>query len=208
LINAKPKARRRILEEAAGISGLYQRRHEAELKLNGAETNLARVDDVIEQLANQLAQLARQARAAARYREIGNDLRRAEGMLLYRRWREADDARAASEDALRLCITAAAAAQSVVTQAAKARQTAEDALPALREEEAIASAVLQRLTVQRDTLAVTRATPSRGWNGKRASWPRQARAMATRWNRRRPPHPRPHRSCKPARPIWASRRRM
>ena len=65
LINAKPKNRRRILEEAAGISGLYQRRHEAELKLKGTETNLARVDDVVEQLANQLAQLARQARQAA-----------------------------------------------------------------------------------------------------------------------------------------------
>ncbi|MEL7116136.1 MAG: AAA family ATPase, partial [Pseudomonadota bacterium] len=70
LINAKPRNRRRVLEEAAGISGLYQRRHEAELKLNGAETNLQRVDDVIEQLAGQLAQLARQARQAARYREI------------------------------------------------------------------------------------------------------------------------------------------
>ena len=79
LINAKPKNRRRILEEAAGISGLYQRRHEAELKLKGAETNLARVDDVVEQLASQLAQLARQARQAARYREIGDSLRRTEG---------------------------------------------------------------------------------------------------------------------------------
>ena len=68
LINAKPTNRRRILEEAAGISGLYQRRHEAELKLNGAETNLARVEDVLEQLATQLAQLARQAKQAARYR--------------------------------------------------------------------------------------------------------------------------------------------
>ena len=57
LINAKPKARRRILEEAAGISGLYQRRHEAELKLKGAETNLTRVDDVIEQLGQPVAQL-------------------------------------------------------------------------------------------------------------------------------------------------------
>lgn len=47
LINAKPKSRRRILEEAAGISGLYQRRHEAELKLNGADANLLRVDDVL-----------------------------------------------------------------------------------------------------------------------------------------------------------------
>ncbi|MFK7836039.1 MAG: chromosome segregation SMC family protein [Sulfitobacter sp.] len=152
LINAKPKNRRRILEEAAGISGLYQRRHEAELKLNGAETNLARVDDVIEQLASQLAQLARQARQAARYREIADGLRRTEGMLLYRRWREADDARAQADEELRTRVTAAAQAQSVVQLATKTRLTAEEALPPLREEEAIAAAVLQRLAVQRDTL--------------------------------------------------------
>ncbi|NNK16303.1 MAG: AAA family ATPase, partial [Sulfitobacter sp.] len=153
LINAKPKNRRRILEEAAGISGLYQRRHEAELKLNAAETNLSRVDDVIEQLATQLAQLARQARQAARYREIGDQLRRNEGMLLYRRWREADDARALADAELRNRVTAAAQAQGLVQQATKLRQAAEDALPPLREEEAIAAAVLQRLTVQRDTLS-------------------------------------------------------
>ncbi|MFK7943113.1 MAG: chromosome segregation SMC family protein [Paracoccaceae bacterium] len=152
LINAKPKSRRRILEEAAGISGLYQRRHEAELKLKGAETNLSRVDDVIEQLAAQLAQLARQARQAARYREIGNELRRSEGMLLFRRWREADDARAAAEDALRARVTAAAQAEAAGQVASKARAASEEALPALREEEAIAAAVVQRLTVQRDTL--------------------------------------------------------
>lgn len=153
LINAKPKNRRRILEEAAGISGLYQRRHEAELKLNGAETNLSRVDDVIEQLANQLAQLARQARQAARYREIGDQLRRTEGMLLYRRWREADDARALSDEELRNRVTLAAQAQAVVQHTGKARQAAEEALPPLREEEAVAAAVLQRLAVQRDTLS-------------------------------------------------------
>ena len=153
LINAKPKNRRRILEEAAGISGLYARRHEAELKLNGAETNLARVDDVIEQLAAQMAPLARQARQAARYREIGDRLRRTEGMLLYRRWREADDARARAEDELRGRVTATAQAEGQVRTSAKARQTAEDALPALREEDAIAAAVVQRLTVQRDTLS-------------------------------------------------------
>ncbi|WP_372992698.1 chromosome segregation protein SMC [Sulfitobacter sp.] len=152
LINAKPKNRRRILEEAAGISGLYARRHEAELKLNGAETNLARVDDVVEQLATQLAQLGRQARQAARYREIGNDLRKSEGMLLYRRWREADDARAAAAEDLRARTAAATQAEGAVRHAAKTRQTAEDALPPLREEDAIAVAVLQRLGVQRDTL--------------------------------------------------------
>ncbi len=160
LINAKPKNRRRILEEAAGISGLYARRHEAELKLNGAETNLARVDDVIEQLAAQLAQLARQARQAARYREIGDQLRRTEGTLLYRRWREADDARAKSEDELRQRVTTAAQAEGLVRTSAKARQEAEDAMPALREEDAIAAAVVQRLIVQRDTLSDQEARAS------------------------------------------------
>ncbi|MEO1284391.1 MAG: AAA family ATPase, partial [Pseudomonadota bacterium] len=145
LINAKPKARRRVLEEAAGISGLYQRRHEAELKLNGAETNLTRVDDVIEQLAAQLAQLARQAKQAARYRAIGEELRHAEGLLLYRRWREAEDARLRAEDDLRDRTTAAAQAEGNARDAAKLRETAETALPPLREEEAIAAAVLQRL---------------------------------------------------------------
>ncbi|MEX3316553.1 chromosome segregation protein SMC [Sulfitobacter sp. PS-8MA] len=153
LINAKPKSRRRILEEAAGISGLYQRRHEAELKLNSAETNLARVDDVIEQLAAQLATLARQARQAARYREIGDALRRGEGMLLYRRWREADAARSTAEEELRSRVAAATQAEAQVREVAKGRAEAEEALPALREEEAIAKAILQRVTTQRDTLA-------------------------------------------------------
>ncbi|WP_343116229.1 chromosome segregation protein SMC [Ostreiculturibacter nitratireducens] len=152
LINARPKNRRRILEEAAGISGLYQRRHEAELKLSATEQNLARVDDVVEQLAQQLQQLARQARQAARYREIGEELRRAEGMLLYRRWREADDARVAAESSLRERVTQAAQAEASARAAAKARAQREEALPPLREEEAIAAAVLQRLQVQRDTL--------------------------------------------------------
>ena len=158
LINAKPKNRRRILEEAAGISGLYQRRHEAELKLKNTETNLTRVDDVIEQLAAQLAQLARQARQAARYRAIGEELRAAEGLLLYRRWREADDARAKAEEALRDKLTAAAQAEKTAREAAKLREEADAALPPLREEEAIAAAILQRLTVQRDTLADQEAT--------------------------------------------------
>ncbi len=152
LINAKPKARRRILEEAAGISGLYQRRHEAELKLNGAETNLARVEDVIEQLASQLAQLARQARQAARYRQIGEQLRRSEGMLLYRRWKEADLARAATSEQLTERTKAAGAAETTAREAAKARALAEEQLPPLREEDGIAAAIVQRLQVQRDTL--------------------------------------------------------
>jgi len=152
LINAKPQKRRRVLEEAAGISGLYQRRHEAELKLKGAETNLTRVDDVLEQLAAQLQTLARQARQAARYREIGTSLRLAEGQLLYRRWREAEEARAKAEAQVRTLLTEAAQAEGAVTRAATARTQAEDKLPPLREEEAVSAAVLQRVLVARDTL--------------------------------------------------------
>lgn len=152
LINSKPKSRRRILEEAAGISGLYQRRHEAELKLKGAEQNLSRVDDVIEQLANQLGQLARQARQAARYREIGENLRLAEGMLLYRRWREAEESRLAAVAELRERTVAASRAEAEARASTKARTEREEAIPPLREEEAIAAAVLQRLIVERDAL--------------------------------------------------------
>ena len=152
LINAKPKNRRRILEEAAGISGLYQRRHEAELKLKSAETNLARVDDVIEQLASQLAQLMRQARQAARYREIGDQLRHAEGLLLFQRWKEADRGRLQAEQELTDRTREAAAAEAAARHAGKAREEQETKLPPLREDEAIASAILQRLQVQRDAL--------------------------------------------------------
>ena len=152
LINAKPKARRRILEEAAGISGLYQRRHEAELKLRGAETNLTRVDDVIEQLASQLASLARQAKQAKRYREIGTDLRHAEGLLLYLRWREAESMRTATEAELAELSRETAEAERMARTATGDRAKAEEALPPLREEEAIATAVLNRLQVRATAL--------------------------------------------------------
>ncbi|CUH74850.1 chromosome segregation protein SMC [Tropicibacter naphthalenivorans] len=153
LISAKPKNRRKVLEDAAGIGGLYARRHEAELKLKSTEANLLRVDDVIEQLASQLGQLARQARQAARYRAIAEDLRRSEGMLLFRRWNEADTARIMAENALRELVTGAAKAEATARAAAALRADREAELPPLREEEAISAAVFQRLTVQRDTLA-------------------------------------------------------
>ncbi|MBV0892813.1 chromosome segregation protein SMC [Paracoccus sp. Z118] len=155
LINARPKARRRILEEAAGISGLYQRRHEAELKLNGAEANLSRVDDTLEQLATQAAALARQAKAAARYREIGAELRAAEGALLWRRWAEADAARLAAVAALDAARRLAAEAEGAARKASATREQAEAALPPLREEETVAAAILAR--AQADVGALTEA---------------------------------------------------
>jgi len=153
LINAKPKARRRILEEAAGISGLYQRRHEAELKLNGTEANLARVEDVLESLDGQLKSLERQAGQARRYREIGESLRRAEAVLLYLRWRAAEAGRAEAEADRAEGARAAARAEAEAGEARRAREAAEAALAPTREEAALAAALLQRLEIERDQLA-------------------------------------------------------
>ncbi|MFN4061795.1 MAG: AAA family ATPase [Paracoccus hibiscisoli] len=160
LISAKPKARRRILEEAAGISGLYARRHEAELKLNGAEANLLRVDDTLDQLSAQAATLARQARAAAKYREIGASLRLAEGVLLLRRWSEAEAARLAAVEALAQAVRAASDAGAAAAAAQARRAQADEALPPLREEEQIAAALVSRLTAEAEALdqAEARAT--------------------------------------------------
>ena len=70
LINAKPIDRRSVLEEAAGISGLHSRRHEAELKLKGAENNLQRVKDLMKQLNTQINNLKKQAEQAETYLPI------------------------------------------------------------------------------------------------------------------------------------------
>src|SRR6202051_4455780 len=70
IIQAKPEQRRRVLEDAAGVAGLHARRHEAELRLKAAETNLTRVEDVIGQLAGQIDGLKKQARQASRYRVV------------------------------------------------------------------------------------------------------------------------------------------
>src|SRR5713226_9368009 len=90
IIQAKPEQRRRVLEEAAGISGLHARRHEAELRLKAAETNLLRVEDVVKQLASQMDALKRQARQAIKYRNVSSEVRKAEAMLFYLRWRNAN----------------------------------------------------------------------------------------------------------------------
>ena len=84
IINSKPQQRRGILEEAAGIKGLHSRRHEAELRLRAAESNLERVDDVLITLDTQIRGLKKQARQAKRYRNISGHIRKAEAMQLHR----------------------------------------------------------------------------------------------------------------------------
>src|SRR6187551_894877 len=86
IIQAKPEQRRRVLEEAAGVAGLHVRRHEAELRLKAAETNLARLEDVIGQLASQIDGLKKQARQAIRYRTVSAQVRKTEAMLFHLRY--------------------------------------------------------------------------------------------------------------------------
>ena len=86
LLNMKPKDRKKILEEAAGISGLYHRRHEAQLKLNGAERNLERLQDLISQLEVQLKTIEKQAREAERYAKLSKEIRTLKGLLLLKQY--------------------------------------------------------------------------------------------------------------------------
>ena len=125
---------------------------EAELKLNAAEQNLARVEDVLEQLKNQINTLARQAKQAIRYREISEQLRVSEGILLYGRWKEANESSAHASKELTNCVKLAADTQLKVIQATKERTISENKIPPLREEEAISAALLQRLRIQNDSL--------------------------------------------------------
>jgi chromosome segregation protein len=90
LVTAKPTDRRAILEEAAGISGLHVRRHEAELRLNAAENNLKRADELRRQQEKQLAYLQKQAEEATKYKFISEEIKKIESGLYYLRLIEID----------------------------------------------------------------------------------------------------------------------
>ena len=90
LVTAKPTDRRAILEEAAGISGLHVRRHEAELRLNAAENNLKRADELRKQQEKQLANLQKQAEEATKYKNITDEIKKVEAGLYYLKLLEID----------------------------------------------------------------------------------------------------------------------
>jgi len=90
LVTAKPTDRRAILEEAAGISGLHVRRHEAELRLGAAENNLKRADELRRQQEKQLANLQKQAEEASKYKSITEEIKKIEAGLYYLKLLEID----------------------------------------------------------------------------------------------------------------------
>ena len=90
LVTAKPVDRRAILEEAAGIAGLHVRRHEAELRLDAAENNLKRADELRKQQEKQLANLQKQAEEATKYKVISEEIKKIEAGLYYLRLKDID----------------------------------------------------------------------------------------------------------------------
>jgi chromosome segregation protein len=152
IIQAKPTDRRQLLEEAAGITGLRSRRHEAELKLKAAEQNLSRLDDVLRTLNDQLAALKKQARQAARYRSMSDLIRNAEAISLHLAWREATAGRDTAAERFTAAETAVAEVAGRAAHAATELANAQSLLPDLRKAEAEAAAKLTRLGVAREQL--------------------------------------------------------
>lgn len=152
VVSAKPAQRRKLLEEAAGISGLHSRRHEAELRLRGAETNLERLDDIMVTLEAQILSLRKQARQATRYRNLNDHIRKAEATLFLIRWTTASLELEKSKELLGTAEIAVTEMTRLASAASITQATAATHLPELREKEAGAAAALQRLTLARESL--------------------------------------------------------
>ncbi len=132
VIAAKPVDRRAMLEEAAGISGLHVRRKDAEHKLRATETNLTRLDEVLGDMETRANALRRQARAAERYRKLSEDIRVAEGRMIFSRWREAANAADKARAEAALAETAVGEASEVQRAAAAKQSEAVTALATAR----------------------------------------------------------------------------
>ena len=159
IINAKPQERRQLLEEAAGIAGLHVRRKDAEQKLRATEANLARLADILTDMEARAGQLKRQARAAERYARLSDQIRIAEGRMIFARWRDAaaaaDTARAeavAAEARVAETQSAQEAAARAQAEAVAAMASARDAATAAREAEHRISTALSEQRAERQAL--------------------------------------------------------
>lgn len=128
VIAARPQERRAMLEEAAGIAGLHVRRKDAEQKLRAAEANLARLDEILLDMDARANALRRQAKAAERYIRLSDQIRVAEGRVLFARWREANASAEAARAEAKQADTAVSAAQEGQMAAAAHAQAAVVAL--------------------------------------------------------------------------------
>ncbi|WP_372930787.1 chromosome segregation SMC family protein [Methyloceanibacter sp.] len=152
IVNAAPQERRRVLEDAAGIAGLHSRRHEAELRLKAAETNLGRLADLIGQIKSQLNAMRRQARQAKRYRQISDKIHEMEALQYHLQWTAACGQVEADEAAFQESLSAVAEETKAEGEALRRQAEAAEKLQPLRDAEAERAAVLHRLSVERDAL--------------------------------------------------------
>jgi len=152
LINAKPIDRRSVLEEAAGISGLHSRRHEAELKLRGAESNLQRLKDIMKQLNSQILGLKKQAKQAEAYKSISEEISRLEGIIMYLKWYNLKDSFEKSDDDLKNSEKQIQKYTLQVSQAINDQAKANEKIKPLRQKEIEAAAKLNRINLERESL--------------------------------------------------------
>ena len=152
LINAKPIDRRAVLEEAAGISGLHSRRHEAELKLKAAETNLQRLKDIMRQLNSQITNLKKQAQQAETYKTISSEINRLEGVVMYLKWYNLKKFFEKSNENLQSSESEIRKYTLEVTQATTSQAKANEKIQPLREKEIEAAAKLNRINLERESL--------------------------------------------------------
>ena len=157
IISAKPIERRIILEESAGISGLYARRHEAEIRLKAADTNLTRINDILGGLETRLNALRRQARMAAKYKNLNAQIRQFDLAICYLEYRDLKtritDYKAKFEQAEQ----AVNDKMLAVTQLSKTQDTLHTDLPALRKAEIEIATQLQTVTIELQRIEETEA---------------------------------------------------
>ena len=144
IISAKPDARRMLLEEAAGIRGLHARRHETELRLKAADTNLDRLDDILVTLDTQKSGLKKQAKQAARYRNLSDHIRKAEATFLYIRWVSAEQELKNDQDKLQKVDSLVVQKTRTAAEFSALQTEQASKLPAFREAEATAAAEFHR----------------------------------------------------------------
>jgi chromosome segregation protein len=160
VIAAKPTERRQMLEEAAGIAGLHVRRKDAEQKLRAAEANLTRLDELLTDMEQRSTALRRQAKAAERYRTLSDQIKIAEGRLIFARWREAaqaaEDARREADLASAAVAAATEAQQAAAThqrEAAEAVASKRNATQSAREASSALGHRLATLKAERDGIS-------------------------------------------------------
>jgi chromosome segregation protein len=143
MINAKPQERRLVLEESAGVSGLYVRRHEAELRLRAADQNLQRVQDLVGSMEGRFNALKKQARQAQKYNNLSAQIRELETSIAYLEWRIQVERSEQSRKTFAEAESVVATHMATVVQLTRTQESQAQDLPDLRKVEAEAAAALQ-----------------------------------------------------------------